>query len=186
MDEEDPLFDDDWDAAVRLYSTISLTGATTQTQNPEPRPPITLLVTVINNKILFDPSKEELAVADAVVAVSLAITESSQTSGDKAYSLLGIRTIDSPARLTQHGVLDTDNPAITANEANTKRNNPNAKANAAKSTQSKHEGVWTPPVGGMSRSIMGRIVALCISGGATGEGVAAEVFEGLEGFATHN
>ncbi|KAI5791747.1 hypothetical protein DFH27DRAFT_595977 [Peziza echinospora] len=60
--DEDPLFHDDWDLAVPLYS--STTGAAAAL------PPISLLLMAIGKTILLDPSKDELAVAEGVWSVS--------------------------------------------------------------------------------------------------------------------
>jgi exosome complex component RRP42 len=135
---EDPLFNDDWDAAEALYpqppSNASRNDKTTINNKNEsyPLPPITLLLISINSKIHFDPSREELAVADAIVAISLSATTSSSSSSSKAtseqsrsqnhnqtFTLLSVRTIDPPSRNTTAGVPDILNPATTAAVADT-------------------------------------------------------------------
>ena len=155
--EEDPLFNDDWDAANPLYPTSSAV-----------LPPITLLVVAVGNNLIFDPSKEELAVADAIVAVSLA--KSSGDDRDAHWRLLTIRTIDPLSRLTTAGVPDAENTAAMGGEE---------KATIRGPTQvGGHEGVWRPTQGGMKRDLISRIVALCVSSG----GVASDVLEGLKEF----
>ena len=79
--DEDPLFDDDWEASERLYI--------------EGRPPITLLVMAVASNIIFDPSREELAVAECVLAVTVG-------------TVLAVRTIDPPSRLTPPGGKDAE------------------------------------------------------------------------------
>lgn len=85
--DEDPLFDDDWDASVFLYPQHQDSKSTTAPS----RPPITLLVIAVGQNILFDPSATELAVAEVVLAVSVAELPSaslstSTTSAPKATS----------------------------------------------------------------------------------------------------
>ena len=74
----------------------------------------------VKDNIIFDPSKEELAVAEVVLAVS--IGELSQAGGEGAMEvdsgkgtrdlrLLAIRTIDPPSRLTHSGVPNALNTA---------------------------------------------------------------------------
>ncbi|RWA04087.1 hypothetical protein EKO27_g11024, partial [Xylaria grammica] len=63
--DEDPMFDDDWAASQFIYARsgpAALTATATATTNTS-RPPITLLVMAVGENIIFDPSKEELAVA---------------------------------------------------------------------------------------------------------------------------
>ncbi|KAI5852810.1 ribosomal protein S5 domain 2-type protein [Morchella snyderi] len=76
--DEDPMFDDDWDASVPLYQTS------------HQLPPITLLVLSVGDNIFFDPTKEELAVADCVLAVSLATNSVKDTP-----KVIGVRTLES-------------------------------------------------------------------------------------------
>ncbi|KAG6991331.1 hypothetical protein G7Y79_00053g088140 [Physcia stellaris] len=84
-EDEDPLFNDDWDAAVPLYPPSTTT-------HQQSKPPITLLIISVGVNIFFDPSAPELAVADAVLAISVTRTEG-------GIKVLAIRTVDSPARL---------------------------------------------------------------------------------------
>ncbi|KAI7088950.1 hypothetical protein KC356_g2915 [Hortaea werneckii] len=147
--DEDPLFNDDWEASTFLYpktsssspSSSSSTTTTTTTGACSP-PPITLLVVSIspsptssggaanNSTILFDPSREELAVADAVVAISLGVLPPSSSSAPSSSSssssattnpnlrLLALRTIDPPSRLTSAGVPDGLNTTTTGTPGN--------------------------------------------------------------------
>ena len=94
--DEDPFFDDDWAAATPLYPSKELT-----------RPPVTLLIAAVGGNLLFDPSKEEIAVADTLLAVSLAQSSStSDGSGNGELRLLSIRTVDPPSSATTAGVPD--------------------------------------------------------------------------------
>lgn len=131
------MFDDDWGASEYLFprpgsitsSSTSKKGkqaAATQPARPVflPRPPVTLLVMSVGGNIVFDPTREELAVADAALAVSFgedpyAATSDGlgPTSGQKRkrnLRLLAVRTVDPPSRLTAPGVPDTRNPATWA------------------------------------------------------------------------
>ncbi|PUU74339.1 ribosomal protein S5 domain 2-type protein [Tuber borchii] len=56
---EDPVFDDDWGNGLPLYPVDRIP------------PPITLLVVNVGENIFFDPTREELAVGDVVLAVSI-------------------------------------------------------------------------------------------------------------------
>ncbi|RYC53608.1 hypothetical protein CHU98_g12601, partial [Xylaria longipes] len=66
--DEDPMFDDDWAASQFIYSR---SGSSSTTTTNTPRPPITLLVMAVGENVIFDPSKEELAVADCALAISV-------------------------------------------------------------------------------------------------------------------
>lgn len=76
--DEDPVFDDDWDASTPLYPASSQL------------PPITLLVVGVGENIFFDPTREELAVGDCVLAISLAANSAKDTPG-----VIGVRTLES-------------------------------------------------------------------------------------------
>lgn len=162
---EDPLFDDDWDAALPLYPRAS--GA----KGYVSRPPVTLLVVAVGPNIIFDPAREELAVAEAVLAVSLAGEEAGTTSG---LRLLSIRTIDPPSRLTTRGVPDAENSATGGGAGGLGRVGGHGGTEALVGQGEK--GVWYPPRGGMKRDLIGRVVALCLKRGGVGE----EVLAGLE------
>lgn len=158
--DEDPLFDDDWDASIHLYSHSE------KAKDPS-RPPVTLLVVSAGENILFDPSREELAVADAILAISLGTHSTSASSSN--LEVLAVRTIDPPSRITTPGVPDSMNTATGAVAGKGPLNS---------DTQPDHEGVWKPPRGGMPRSLVSRVVSMCVSKG----GVAEEVLAGLDGF----
>ncbi|KAK2873711.1 hypothetical protein FQN49_002150 [Arthroderma sp. PD_2] len=165
-DEEDPMFDDDWDAAEYLYPRRASKNLTSQHIF---RPPISLLVISVGQNIIFDPSREEIAVADAVFCVSVARDEDKQASGPGGLKLLAIRTIDPPARMTHPGVPDAINAAtIGLTSAD----------NSAMATGGGvgGAGVWTPRRGGLKRDVVSRIVKLVLQPGGVGD----EVMEGLE------
>ncbi|KAI4144076.1 MAG: hypothetical protein LQ341_002732 [Variospora aurantia] len=144
--DEDPLFNDDWDAAQALYDDATRS-----------RPPFTLLVISVGDNIFFDPSREELAVADAVCAVTVGTLQRPQSTGhqsndgESSLRLLALRTIDPPARL----------------------------AAAASATDGEDDqGLWKPARGGMKRTIVVKMVKTVLEPGGVGE----EVLTGLEGF----
>jgi exosome complex component RRP42 len=140
--EEDPLADDDWMASTSLYAR----------DGSVERPPVTLLVTIINENVLFDPSHEELKVADAIVVVSIG-----QSGGGSDFKILATRMIDTPARNTMKGVpRDGNDEAISAIEA---------------------QGVWKPKLGGIKRSMLKAVIKSVLSGG-----VASDIMTGLDGF----
>ncbi|UKZ73390.1 hypothetical protein TrVFT333_001036 [Trichoderma virens FT-333] len=110
--DEDPMFDDDWEAAPFLYPRE---GAATGS-----RPSITLLVVAVGDSILFDPSKEELAVADSALAVSLTanlaasgafdITQQKQQQKAEEYPQEGVWK--APLGGTKFAVLDSIMQAV--------------------------------------------------------------------------
>lgn len=128
------------------------------------KPPVTLLVMSVSSNIIFDPSREELAVADAVLAISVAQTEASIT-------LVAMRAVDPPSRLTTPGVPNSINTSTggtaptTTQEALTVRENADAQS------------VWRPPRGGMKRALVAQMVKMVVEKG----GVGQEVMEGLQG-----
>ncbi|KAK5081244.1 Exosome complex component rrp42 [Lithohypha guttulata] len=126
--EEDPLADDDWEASVHLYTksgkTRSLAGGV---------PPVTLLVMVAGDNVLFDPSGTELSVADGVFAVS--ITRLQAESSDEVR-VLAVRMLETSARDTFRGVARNDG----VNEWDIV------------------PGVWRPKVGGVKRGTYMRVV----------------------------
>lgn len=186
--DEDPLFDDDWEASTYLYPFSK------DSRDRIDKPPITLLVATVGDNILFDPSKEELAAAEGVLAVSAGqVTSSSSTvpeadtlmdmdggvrldvqakSSAKPLQLLAIRTVDPPSRLTQLGIPNSLNSAtggaapVSSVEFLAAREGMDA------------EGVWTPPRGGIKRATIGRIVKAVIER----DGVGEEVVAALEAF----
>ncbi|KAL2015978.1 hypothetical protein VTK56DRAFT_4491 [Thermocarpiscus australiensis] len=209
--DEDPFFNDDWAAAPYLFprSTTTTTTTTTKTSSTpssssptSTRPPITLLVMAVGNNILFDPSKEELAVADVALAVSVTGSGSgsgsgsetsptdggsSSTGGEKGAGggrnlrLLSIRTIDPPSRLTPPGVPNTANNSVYGGGGGAVADGmqkvvvpPEARAVAAEGEVV--EGVWRAPRGGAKRSVMGALVQKVLERG----GVADEVLDALE------
>lgn len=168
--DEDPLFDDDWDSSTYLYPQKS--GATVS------RPPVTLLVMAVGNNIIFDPAKEELAVADVALAISVAdATPSSKgdvmdvdSSAKRNLRLLSIRTIDPPSRLTPPGVPRVND--VTTVEGSTQSNHPDARSVETKPV----EGVWKAPRGGAKVAIIVAMIQKALEKG----GVADEVLDGLK------
>ncbi|KAK4981072.1 Exosome complex component rrp42 [Elasticomyces elasticus] len=153
--DEDPHFNDDWEAATLLYP---------QSDQTTTRPPVTLLVMSVGDNIIFDPSKDELAVADAVLTVSIGKTPSS------GLRLLSVRTVDPPSRLTAPGVPNS------TNSANGDTAPPMQEALMLREAMDEHS-LWRPPRGGMKRALVGRMIKMVVDKNGVGE----EVLEGLEG-----
>ncbi|PLB55699.1 putative exoribonuclease family protein, partial [Aspergillus steynii IBT 23096] len=159
--EEDPFFDDDWDAAEYLYPR-------TRSRLPQKiRPPVTLLVISVGDNIIFDPNREEITVADTVMAIS--VTRDSESDGLK---LLSIRTVDPPSRLTQPGVPNSENVATGGSAGATEGSLIVNPATSEEDTP----GVWRPRRGGVKRKTVARMIKLVLEKGGVGE----EVLEGLE------
>ncbi|KAL1965546.1 hypothetical protein VTN77DRAFT_5630 [Rasamsonia byssochlamydoides] len=170
--EEDPFFEDDWEVAEYLYPRSSNKKLPVSSFNPQQaRPPVTLLVISAGDNIIFDPSREEIAVADAILAVSVG-REDAKDGSDAGLKLLSIRTIDPPSRLTQPGVPDSENVTTLGSTA--------AAEEAVIANQSTGEeevpGVWRPRRGGVKRSLISRMVKMVLEKGGVGD----EVMEGLE------
>ncbi|KAK4228502.1 ribosomal protein S5 domain 2-type protein [Podospora fimiseda] len=169
--DEDPFFDDDWAAAPYLYP-----------RDKKARPPVTLLVMAVGNNIIFDPAKEELAVADVVLAVSVADVADRKGKGvededmdvdGRKLKLLSIRTVDPPSRLTPPGVPNASNTAYGhASAGATQQKMPEARAVESEAV----EGVWKAPRGGAKLAVMGALVQKVLQKG----GVADEVLDALE------
>ncbi|KAI1004571.1 hypothetical protein K3495_g3644 [Podosphaera aphanis] len=160
--DEDPLFDDDWEASVFLYPRENRRFS---------RPPITLLVMAVKDNIIFDPSKEELTVAEVVLAISAG--EAPKNNGfphsdsGRDLRLLAVRTIDPPSRLTYPGLPDALNTATGGSSAN----------HEEASTKGENlEGVWQPPRGGAKSKLIAAMIRQVLAA----EGVTAEVLDGLE------
>ncbi|KAJ9294680.1 hypothetical protein DTO271G3_6600 [Paecilomyces variotii] len=167
--EEDPFFEDDWDLAEYLYPRARPgTNASLQ----QVRPPITLLVISAGDNVIFDPTREEIAVAEAVLAISVA--REYETEG---LRLLSIRTIDPPSRLTQPGVPDSENVATLGSTAAAEE----AQILNPSTSQEDVSGVWRPRRGGVKRSAVARMVKMVLEKGGVGD----EVMEGLEGVEVH-
>jgi exosome complex component RRP42 len=156
--DEDPLFDDDWEAAEFLYA-----------RGERARPPVTLLVMAVRENIIFDPCVEELAVAEVVLAVSVGggagDGEMDVDEQGRVLRMLAVRTIDSPSRLTHPGVPDTQNTATGG-----------AAVEQATSQREMAEGVWQPPRGGAQRKLIALMIQRVLEPG----GVAEEVLDGLD------
>lgn len=175
-DEEDPMFDDDWDAAEYLYPRGK------QTQHLF-RPPISLLVISVGENTIFDPSREEIAVADAVFCVSVARNDW-KTNDPQAgnLKLLAIRTIDPPSRMTHPGVPDSvsavatglDGAAAAAAAAGVGGGGQNQ--NQSGDSSASPDSIWSARRGGVKRGIISRIVKMVLERGGVGD----EVMEGLE------
>ncbi|OTB05318.1 hypothetical protein M426DRAFT_319868 [Hypoxylon sp. CI-4A] len=176
--DEDPMFDDDWAASQFIYPRED--GAALSS-----RPPITLLVMAVGDNIIFDPSKEELAVADSALAVSVGernvpLDEAPQEAMDvdgpvestRQLRLLSVRTIDPPSRLTAPGVPNAVNAASWG------QGGPAAKDPGARAAETDNvEGVWKAPRGGTKVGVLGAMVQKVLEKG----GVADEVLDGLNG-----
>lgn len=145
------------------------------------RPPITLLVISVGDNVIFDPSKEELAVAETVLAVSVGEESDGRdlTNGDdamdvdvpskRALKLLAVRTIDPPSRLTAPGIPNFLNTA-TGGSADAV----NATTDGQKEEET--EGVWRARRGGAKRSIVRDMIKKVLERG----GPAEEVLDGLD------
>ena len=163
--EDDPLFDDDWDAAILLYPR-STEG------EYHARPPITLLVMTVGNNVICDPTKDELAVAENVMAFSLVSQQSAASAGPMSMRLVSMRMIDPPSRLTPLGVPDSANPAAFAGSTtDTQGGTHDQEAFKARERGT----VWSPPRGGMKRAVLTKIVNLVSEPGGVGEDVLASL-----------
>lgn len=155
--DEDPLFNDDWEASLYLYPRFESSGV-------QQKPSVTLLVMSVGENIIFDPTREELAVADSVLAISATASD----TGKDSLKMVALRTIDPPSRLTNAGVPNTMNTTAGGGGIST------AEALAMRE-KDQGETVWRPPRGGMKRSIVTRMIKMVVEKG----GVGQEVLDGL-------
>ena len=165
--EDDPLFDDDWAAAIPLYGQDGR-GPTIE------KPPVTLLVMTAGDNAIFDPSREELAVADSIVAVSLA----TQANKMGALRTIAIRTIDPPSRLTPLGLPQAANTSTSqTSKGGTGAVDVQGPTGAVrdKLVEDEKGRVWNPPRGGIKRQLLTKVLKMCTEKGGVGE----EVLEGL-------
>lgn len=133
------------------------------------KPPVTLLVMSVGENIFFDPTKEELAVADSVLAISVG-----HAVGTGELRLLAMRTIDPPSRLTTPGVPNSMNSATGGAV-------PASKEEAIATRESSDpQSVWRPPRGGVKRAVVSTMIKMVVQRGGVGE----EVMEGLQGVET--
>ncbi|EGP91555.1 uncharacterized protein MYCGRDRAFT_34343 [Zymoseptoria tritici IPO323] len=154
--DEDPLFNDDWEASTHLFPPTSPS-----------KPPVTLLVMTVGSNIFFDPSSSELAVAEGVLAVS--VSGSSEEGGkDGKLNLVALRMVDPPSRLTAAGV---------PNGANSTEGGFSAKQALELRERDAGVTVWRPPRGGVGRGVVREVVEMVVGKG----GVGREVLKGLEG-----
>jgi len=142
----------------------------------------------VGENIIFDPTKEELAVADSILAISVGEDLSSTSSHptttvqerskrkDRNIRLLAIRTIDPPARITPPGVPDSLNTAAGGSALKNEEEVIRRRERGDGETGKGKEGLWVPPRGGMKRSLVRRMIEMVVGEG----GVAAEVLDGLE------
>ncbi|RAL06532.1 exosome non-catalytic core subunit RRP42 [Aspergillus homomorphus CBS 101889] len=177
--EEDPFFDDDWNAAEYLYPRVSSTTSSKLGAAPSPaqhvRPPVTLLVIAVGDNVIFDPNREEIAVADTVLAISV----TRDGGADGGLKLLSIRTIDPPSRLTQPGVPNSENVATLGAAASNAGSEEQQQQQAVLNPVTGEEevpGVWRPRRGGVKRRTVAQMVKLVLEKGGVGD----EVLEGLE------
>lgn len=171
------MFDDDWAASKFIYPRQRDTSTALST-----RPPITLLVMAVSDNIIFDPSKEELAVADSVLAVSVgernipvgdaqAMDIDGGAGAGRQLRLLSVRTIDPPSRLTAPGVPNAENAAAWG------QGPPAAKDPGARAAETDNvEGVWKAPRGGAKVAVLGTMVQKVLEKG----GIADKILEALD------
>ena len=196
------MFDDDWAAATYIYPRLRRRQQQQQKRKKQQqsRPPVTLLVMAVGDNIIFDPSKEELAVADTALAVSVGeagtgtaeeedsadsdvdMDNDGSSSSRRNLRLLSVRTIDPPSRLTAPGVPNAVNAAAwglkEARGAGTGTGKEDASAKTTVATDTDDvEGVWKAPRGGTKVPVLADMVQKVLESG----GVADEVLDGLDG-----
>lgn len=91
----------------------------------------------VGDNIFFDPSREELAVADAVVAVSFVSGKDGNWNGKgEGVRILAVRSVEPPGQ--------------------------QAGAQAGEEEEEKEGGVWKRKKGGVGRAMLGRMVGMVI------------------------
>ena len=167
--DEDPLFDDDWEASTYLYPFSH------KREYRLDRPPITLLVITVGSNIIFDPSKEELAVAEALLALSVGMPSSNKVQSHQTGSLklLAIRTIDPPSRLTPPGMPNSMNNANGDDPVASSRE----ETFAAREIAAAKKECWSPPRGGINRGLLNAIIKMTIESGGVAEDVLTSLVQ---------
>jgi exosome complex component RRP42 len=202
--DEDPMFDDDWQVARPLYAQGPIRGkarAKGQGQgqdgaenDDEARPAVTLLVAAVGDNILLDPSREELAVADTALAVSVVEAPASEAASkdndtgdvdmDKPAPeeeqgrvlLCAMRTISAPARRTAPGVpMGTTASMLAGGDGFAPTSAPPPPPPVVDDAV-RIEGLWRAPVGGTSVEMIERMLDAVLRPGGGGE----EVLDGLK------
>lgn len=166
---EDPAFDDDWDASQYLYTRAQIKSHHTIVAQ---RPPVTLLVIAVGENVIFDPSRAEIAVAEAIIAVTVGDErneDSPDRNGIRSLRLLSIRTIDPPSRLTQPGIAQDSKTATNGGSSEP--------AEQPETRDADVSGVWKPLRGGIKTSIILHMAKMILREGGVGE----DVLNGLEG-----
>ena len=113
-EDDDPLFADDWGLAEPLFplpSTSTRGAASSELRKLPPSPPVTLLVMAVDQSVIFDPSAQELAVADGVLAVTVGYKDVDE--GDKSSSSSSTSSDDS----------SNDTSSSSSNSSNSGENN---------------------------------------------------------------
>lgn len=152
--EEDPLFDDDWEASTYLCTNARATGFV---------PPITLLAVTVGSNVFFDPTREEIMVADSLYAISVAVDENSG-----AHTLVSMQSLDAPSRTSPLGI-----PAsMSASGDGTRAKHDDI---IAAREANDDETVWTPPRGGLKPQLLSTILKKTLGPG----GVAEEILASL-------
>ncbi|KAI1494465.1 ribosomal protein S5 domain 2-type protein [Biscogniauxia mediterranea] len=211
--DEDPMFDDDWAASVYIYppaptTTSSSLPPSLSAADPSllfSRPPITLLVMAVGDSIIFDPSKEELAVADSVLAVSVgeeaatpADYQQQQQKQPLAAAAMDVdekqeeeeaevqgRTKARNLRLLSVRTIDPPSRltapgvpnAVNAAAWGQTAAVPAKDPGAMSAETEDVEGVWKAPRGGAKMAVLGAMVQKVLEKG----GLADEVLEALDG-----
>jgi len=129
----------------------------------------------VGTNILFDPSKEELAVADVALAISVGERPRGKAraavgAAPRDLRLLAVRTIDPPSRLTPPGV---PNSANAANDPSAAYKLPETRATETGPIP----GVWKAPRGGAKVAVLAAMTRKVMASG----GIVDEVLDGLEG-----
>ena len=119
----------------------------------------------VGENIIFDPSHNELAVADSVLAISAA------QSSDSGLNMVALRTIDPPSRLTAAGI-----PSTTTSTNSGTASISHAEALAIRE-KDEGQNVWRPPRGGVKRGLVAKMIKAVVEQG----GVGQEVMDGLQG-----
>ncbi|KAF2156042.1 hypothetical protein K461DRAFT_291002 [Myriangium duriaei CBS 260.36] len=161
--DEDPLFNDDWDAAVSLYDQSSAST----------KPPVTLLVMTVKDNVFFDPTQEELAVAEGLLAVSVAEPNAQAKTRDQ-LDVVAMRSIDPPSRITNPGIPNSMNPATGGVPPTSKQ-----QGLAMRESADPRE-VWKIPRGGIRRGMVGRMVKAVVDK----DGVGWALLHALEAYRT--
>lgn len=129
-----------------------------------------MLAVAVGPNVFFDPSREELAVADVVLSVTFTSSSSSppRSTPSKKHPSADDETTQTPVHLLAIRTVEPPGRRLTSAVGTVEE----------RSSDAGGPGTWKKRAGGVRRDVVNQIVTLIVSKGGVGE----EVLAGLEGW----